>query len=105
VAGRKVSPETIERLLQSHPSVRACLVFGVPSADAQRGENIVACVVRANGTGAEELRRFVLAQSEAWHAPREFWFVDSLEANQRGKLSRAEWRERYLRQRSNPAGP
>jgi long-chain acyl-CoA synthetase len=95
VAGRKVSPETIERLLASHPAVRDCLVFGVPSSDAERGETIVACVVRGNGTSAEELRHFLLAGSESWQTPREFWFVDSLEANQRGKLSRAEWRVRY----------
>jgi acyl-CoA synthetase (AMP-forming)/AMP-acid ligase II len=41
------------------------------------------------------LRQFLLARSESWQTPREFWFVDSLEANQRGKLSRAEWRTRY----------
>ena len=35
--------------------------------------------------------------------PREFWFVDSLEVNQRGKLSRAEWRDRFLRERSGSA--
>jgi acyl-CoA synthetase (AMP-forming)/AMP-acid ligase II len=95
VAGRKVTPETIERLLASHPAVRDCLVFGVPSSDAERGETIVACVVRRNGAGAEELRQFLLASSESWQTPRDFWFVDSLEANQRGKLSRAEWRARY----------
>jgi acyl-coenzyme A synthetase/AMP-(fatty) acid ligase len=101
VAGRKVSPETIEQLLTRHPDVQDCLVFGVPSNDAQRGDSIVACVVRRHGKTAaassEGLRHFMLAQTEAWHAPREFWFVDSLAVNERGKLSRAEWRERFLR--------
>jgi len=32
----------------------------------------------------------------AWQVPREWWFVDGLESNRRGKLSRAEWRKRYL---------
>ena len=44
VAGRKVSPETIERALLAHPQVRECLVFGVPSRDAERTEIIVAIV-------------------------------------------------------------
>ncbi len=101
VAGRKISPESIERLLADHPSVRDCLVFGVPSQDAQRGESIVACVVRRNGTSPEELRQFVTGRSEAWHAPREFWFLDSLQVNERGKLSRAEWRARFLQQRES----
>jgi long-chain acyl-CoA synthetase len=96
VAGRKISPEQIERILATHPSVRECLVFGVSSADMQRGETVVACVVRRNGTTAEELRRFVLARAESWQAPREFWFVESLETNARGKLSRTEWRERFI---------
>src|SRR5204862_1535015 len=63
VAGRKISPETIERLLQSHPSVRECLVFGVAGRDAQRGDKIIACIVRRNGTSAEDLRQFVLART------------------------------------------
>ena len=104
VAGRKISPESIEQLLGSHPSVSACLVFGVPSKDAQRGENIVACVVRRNGATAEELRQFITGRSEAWHAPREFWFVNSLDVNERGKLSRAEWRARFLRDSGQPGG-
>jgi len=97
VAGRKIPPEQIERVLSAHPQVSECLVFGVPSADEQRGESIVACVVSRGGVTADELRRFVIAQSEAWQAPREFWFVDSLQANARGKLSRAQWRERFLK--------
>ncbi|HTD66504.1 MAG TPA: class I adenylate-forming enzyme family protein [Candidatus Limnocylindria bacterium] len=98
VAGRKVSPECIEEILAAHAAVQDCLVFGIPSSDAQRGESIVACVVASNGTSPSELRQFMLAQTESWHVPREFWFVDSLEANQRGKLSRAEWRARFMRQ-------
>src|SRR5215472_12198905 len=31
VAGRKVSPESIEKALLGHPGVRECVVFGVPS--------------------------------------------------------------------------
>ena len=45
VAGRKVSPETIEKILLAHPQVRDCLVFGAPSTDEERSEKIVACVV------------------------------------------------------------
>ncbi len=32
VAGRKLSPETIEKVLLSHPRVKECLVFGAPSS-------------------------------------------------------------------------
>jgi long-chain acyl-CoA synthetase len=96
VAGRKIAPETIERLLLGHPGVRECLVFGTPSADSERGETIVATVVASAGTSAESIRAYLLDRSDAWQVPREFWFVDSLQPNERGKLSRPDWRQRFL---------
>ena len=94
VAGRKVSPETIERVLQTHPQVRECLVFGAPSSGAERAEIVVACVAANDGTNSEILKQYLLTQLPAWQVPREWRFVDSLAPNQRGKLSRAEWRAR-----------
>ena len=96
VAGRKVSPESIEKVLVAHPGVRECVIFGVPSSDAQRGDTIVACVSANTSVSGEALKQFLLAQLPAWQVPREWWLVESLFANQRGKLSRAEWRKRYL---------
>ena len=96
VAGRKISPESIERALLGHERVRDCLVFGVPSQDSGRVEEIVACVATQASVAAESLKQFLLARLPAWQVPRDWWFVESLEANQRGKLSRAEWRKKYL---------
>jgi len=96
VAGRKIAPELIERVLASHPSVADCLVFGVPSEGPERGEKVVACVVTRSSVSESELKTFVSERSPSWQAPREWWFVSSLQTNERGKLSRAEWRERFL---------
>jgi acyl-coenzyme A synthetase/AMP-(fatty) acid ligase len=96
VAGRKVSPESIEKILLTHPGVRECVVFGVPSSDAQRGDTIVACVSATTSVAGDTLKQFLLAQLPAWQVPREWWLVESLFATQRGKLSRVEWRKRYL---------
>jgi acyl-CoA synthetase (AMP-forming)/AMP-acid ligase II len=96
VAGRKVAPEAIESALAAHPSVRDCVAFGVPSADAARGETIVACVAVASGVNRDALKRYLMERLPAWQVPREWWFVDLLAANDRGKLSRAQWRTRYL---------
>ena len=96
VAGRKVLPETIEAVLANHPQVRSCLAFGVPSSDPQRGESIVACVAANSPLAGDALKQFAMANLPAWQVPREWWFVETLEANGRGKLSRAEWRKRYL---------
>jgi acyl-coenzyme A synthetase/AMP-(fatty) acid ligase len=94
VAGRKLSPETVERALLAHPQVRECLVFGAPSRDAERTDTIVA-VVAADAPEAE-LRQFLLETLPAWQVPREWRFVESLPVNARGKISRSEWRQRYL---------
>jgi len=94
VAGRKVSPETIERELLANGEVRDCLVFGVPGADAGRGDLIVACVVPRAEKDPGVLKQFLLSRLPAWQVPKEWRFVESLEPNQRGKLSRAQWRVR-----------
>jgi acyl-CoA synthetase (AMP-forming)/AMP-acid ligase II len=96
IAGRKVSPAVIEQVLQQHQAVAACLVFGVPSAGAQRGETIVACVEARSVVTPEALRQYLLERLPAWQTPRQWWFVDSLAANERGKISRAEWRNKFL---------
>ena len=94
VAGRKVSPVTIERTLFKHPLVSECLVFGVPSRAAERTEEIVAAVVSREREPA--LRQFALESLPAWQVPRHWWFVEALQTNARGKISRAEWRARWL---------
>lgn len=101
VAGRKISPESIERVLLTHPDVRACLVFGVPAPDVERTEMIVAAVAVGPGpaAGHERFRQFLLERLPAWQVPRDWVLVDELPVNARGKLSRHEWRERYTRRR------
>jgi acyl-CoA synthetase (AMP-forming)/AMP-acid ligase II len=101
IAGRKVSPDTIELVLASHPKVRGCVAFGVPGVDAQRGEVIVACVSADAALEAETLRQFALSTLPAWQVPREWWFVSDLQTNGRGKLSRAQWRQRFLEKNRN----
>jgi acyl-coenzyme A synthetase/AMP-(fatty) acid ligase len=104
VAGRKVAPEVIETVLATHPSVRACLVFGVPSLDIRRSETIVACVAAEPGTTTDSLKNLALARLPSWQVPRDWWLLQSLETNERGKLSRAEWRRRYLKRQNHEPG-
>ncbi len=104
VAGRKIAPETIERVLSSHPGVRECLVFGSPSTDKERTEIIVACIATRSTVSSESLKHFLLEKLPAWQVPREWLFVNSLEANGRGKISRAEWRKKYLAERQETFG-
>lgn len=97
VAGRKVLPEVIESALSSHPAVRQCLVFGVEAADRTRNQSIVACVVVHGPHHEDDLRAHLAHRLPSWQWPRDWWFVDSLQVNARGKISRAFWRAQYLR--------
>ena len=95
VAGRKISSAAIERVLLEHDQVAECLAFGVPSADADRAEIIVACIVAKSPVTKEELKQFLLKKIPAWQIPRAWWFVDSLDCNHRGKTSRVQWRQKF----------
>ena len=96
IAGRKISPEIVEHALLSHRAVSECLVFGTPSADPARTETIVAVVATSGHLTEAALREHLLVRLPAWQIPREWVWVNSLPANQRGKLSRAEWRKKFL---------
>jgi acyl-CoA synthetase (AMP-forming)/AMP-acid ligase II len=79
-----------------HAAVRDCVVFGVPDRDGERGDLIVAAIVAQSPVTGEELRRFLLERIPAWQIPRDWLFVETLTSNRLGKISRAEWRQRYL---------
>jgi len=99
VAGRKVLPAVIEEALLGHEAVEDCVVFGIPSGNADRVDHIVACVNASRDGVKEELKQFLLQKLPGWQVPREWWFVGSLQRNGHGKLSRAEWRKSFLESR------
>jgi len=45
------------------------------------------------------LKQSLLKKLPAWQVPREWWFVESLGAGPRGKVSRAQWKKRFLERR------
>jgi acyl-CoA synthetase (AMP-forming)/AMP-acid ligase II len=93
IAGRKVAPEEIERALSKVPTVRECLVFGAPRNSHE--DQIVAVVV-GEKTALERIKQTLGAELPSWKTPRQWLFVDSLEPNARGKVSRAQWREKFI---------
>lgn len=95
VAGRKVAPDEIERVVLGHPGVRQCVVFGVPRREAEHGDAIVAVVEPAGNLTREDLASFLAQRVPEWQVPRDWWFVETLPADHRGKWRRREWRERY----------
>jgi acyl-CoA synthetase (AMP-forming)/AMP-acid ligase II len=96
VAGRKVAPQEIEGLLSQLPMVRHGLVFGVPSRDSERVDDVVAVVNLEREGVLESVIAEMRKKLPAWQRPRDWWVCQDLRPDARGKLSRASWRGRYL---------
>ena len=87
VAGRKVQPEEVERVLRSMPGVADAHVCGVP--DPTRGELLVACLVAPGATPSIfEVRQHCSARLSPHKVPRRLLLLDVLPRTERGKLDR-----------------
>ena len=87
VAGRKVDPAEVERVLVALPDVTDARVVGI---DCQtRGQELVAFVLRADPSLTPlALRRACAATLSPYKIPRRFIFLDSWPADGRGKVDR-----------------
>ncbi len=94
VAGRKVNPDEVERVLRMSANVREAVVLGLPAST--RGEEVVACV-QGEVTEAE-LRALCAKNLAAWQVPRRWFFFQEIPVNARGKVSRSELRARLVRE-------
>ena len=95
IAGRKVAPQAIEAALLRQPGVRHCVVFGLASNDPDRVQDIIACVNTEDGVSPEDLQRQLGQDLPSWQLPRRWWRTAELVPDVRGKISRAQWRERF----------
>ncbi len=93
--GYNVYPAEVEEVLQAHPDVAMCAVFGVP--DDIKGEKPWAAVVLRQSAGAtpENLDAHCRASLAAYKVPRQFLIVDDLPRSSVGKILRRELRDRY----------
>lgn len=96
IAGQKVAPDLIEQALLKHPLVSECVVFGVPAGDSARNEAIAAFITARAPLNAEDLKQFLLKTVPPAQVPRHWRFVESIADAQRGKISRFQWRQRFL---------
>lgn len=100
VAGHKIAPAVIEDALLRLPAVLGCVIFGVPSPNVVRVEDVVACVKVAPGTDVQSLKS-ALADLPSTYMPRHWWLCDDLQTDARGKTPRGHWRDRWLTQHAN----
>ncbi len=70
VAGRKISPAKVEAAIQSTGLVRSVKVFGTPSSDAERHEEISATVELQPGITIDALKQAATRVMQNWEMPR-----------------------------------
>ncbi len=70
VAGRKVSPAKVEAALLATGLVRRVRVFGVPSSDPERFEEIAAQVELQPGISLDDLKAAATSRLQNWELPR-----------------------------------
>ena len=70
--------------------------MNIPSSDPERVQEIVAI---CNAGEPAELRIHLASKLPAWQSVRHWWITADLKPNVRGKLSRAEWKERWQKKR------
>ena len=90
VAGKKVHPDEVRRVLLELPGVRSAVVLGIP--DPHRGE-IVAALVEAEPDSGVDVRAVLetcRARLAPHKVPRRVVVVDRLPLSERGKLQRDE---------------
>ncbi len=91
VAGRKIGPAKIEAALMATGLLGRAKVFGLPSQDPERVEEIAALVEIGKGS-LDDLRRAAAAALAGWELPRH-WLADAGEEEWR--LSRTELKRRH----------
>ena len=87
VAGRKVDPAEVERVLLGLPGIAEVRVLGM-SCD-KRGQQLAAFVIRTDSALTPlAIRRFCAATLSTHKIPRRFVFLDRFPVDARGKIDR-----------------
>jgi long-chain acyl-CoA synthetase len=86
VSGFKVWPAEVEQFLYKHPAVQEVAVYGRPHPE--KGEMVVAAIVRREGAGAtgEEIVAYCRSHMAAYKAPAQVDFVAELPKSATGKI-------------------
>ena len=93
VAGQKVYPAEVERVLLGHAGVSQCAVVGLP--DEVFGEKVVAFLVADSSETEliEAVQNLASKNLANYKVPREFILIDELPRNPSGKILKTKLRE------------
>lgn len=87
--GVNVYPREVAAILETHPAVRDCAIFGVP--DLTYDERVVAAVVPAEpGVTPEDVTAWIRERMAGYQTPRQVIILDGLPKTAAGKTATAE---------------
>ena len=91
--GENIYPKEIEEFLYTIPDIQDVQVIGVPSQ--KYGEEVMACIVRKEGSGitAEEVKELVRSHMARHKAPKYVAFLDAFPMTASGKIQKFRLRE------------
>ena len=97
VAGKKVNPAEVEAHLLRFEGVRQAVVFGRPTGEGLRNEEVSACVLASPDVSESDLLRFCRTALSGWQVPKRIFIVDMIPTNERGKISRRDLARQFSR--------
>ena len=86
IAGVRVEPEGVARVIESHPEVVAATVAGVP---VERPVCLAAWVVTRSDVSVTDLRQFISERAQPHEVPRRWSLIDSFPLTANGKTDLA----------------
>ncbi len=91
--GENIYPKEIEEFLYTIPDIQDVQVIGVPSQ--KYGEEVMACIVRKEGSGIteEEVKELVRSHMARHKAPKYVAFLDAFPMTASGKIQKFRLRE------------
>ncbi|MEQ6377480.1 AMP-binding protein [Bacillaceae bacterium S4-13-58] len=93
--GENVSTQEVEDVINQHPEINQCAVFGVP--DPKWGESVIAAVVSKNGAKLteEEIIAHCKRKLSSYKTPKHIVFRDNLPLTSAGKLLKRSLKDEY----------
>ena len=84
--GEKIAPREIDEVLESHPSVKEAVAFGVPHPTW--GEEVGAAVVVSSPVSEKDLARYCRTKLADFKVPKTIHIVDAIPRTPTGKVQR-----------------
>jgi long-chain acyl-CoA synthetase len=101
IAGRKVAPQEVEKILESHPGILSCGCIGIPDPDGITGSLIIAFIVPQDNLESppklSDIAKFARSRLEPYKLPSRYIWTETLPKTESGKIKRFILAEQFLK--------